>query len=61
MGPEALSSKWFLGGLPETWHAQRIETTTGRGVPDIELCVGPYGRTCWIEMKARRKHTRSAP
>lgn len=59
MGPEALSSKWFLGGLPEAWHAQRIETSTGRGVPDIELCAA--GCTCWIEMKARRKHTRSAP
>ena len=58
MGPEALSSKWFMGGLPKTWHAQRIETSTGRGVPDIELCAN--GRTCWIEMKARRKLTCSA-
>lgn len=49
--PESNFIKWFLDGIPGTWHAQRIETTTGRGVPDLNLCIGK-GQECWIEFKA---------
>ena len=59
MGPEATTAKWFMSGLPEHWHAQRIETTTGRGVPDIELCAN--GRCCWIELKALRRRPHLHP
>lgn len=50
MGPEALFKRWFLFKLPKGWHAQTIETTTGRGVPDLNVCH--EGREYWIELKA---------
>ena len=33
------------------WHIQRIETTTGRGVPDISLSHYLLGEL-WVELKA---------
>lgn len=53
MGAEATTARWFMGGLPEHWHAQRIETTTGRGVPDVEMCIN--AKSVWVELKARRR------
>ena len=50
--PEKLFNNWFLKSLPATWHSQRIETTTGRGVPDINIRA-PEGEF-WVEMKRRR-------
>lgn len=50
--PEAMFSAWFVKNLPDAWDHQRIETTTGRGVPDLNVCT-PKGE-CWIELKRRR-------
>lgn len=50
--PEARFTGWFQKTLPPAWHFQRIETTTGRGVPDGHLCAG--GREAWVEFKRRR-------
>lgn len=36
--PEAKFTSWFTRSLPHDWHSQRIETTTGRGVPDMNIC-----------------------
>jgi hypothetical protein len=41
--PEALFSSWFQKHLPTNWHYQRIETTTGRGVPDAQVCARRQG------------------
>lgn len=43
MTPEALFTNWFKRTLPPNWHSQRIETTTGRGVPDVNVCVRRQG------------------
>lgn len=51
MPPEALFSSWFHKTLPVGWDAQRIETTTGRGVPDLNVCAGPR-QEFWIEFKS---------
>lgn len=42
-------SAWLMKRLNERGHAQRIETTTSNGVPDINWCVD--GKECWIETK----------
>ena len=34
----------------DPYHIQRIETLTGRGVPDVEVCF--RGRLFWLELKA---------
>lgn len=54
MKPEANFKKWLIEGLPNGWHGQTIETTTGRGVPDLNLCGSADGKTVewWLELKA---------
>lgn len=52
MPPESTFKNWTLRGLPKNWHAQTVETTTGRGIPDVNLCT-PLGEV-WIEFKADR-------
>lgn len=54
MKPEALFKTWLTGGLPAHWHGQTIETTTGRGVPDVNICGSASGKTVewWLELKA---------
>lgn len=37
------------GKMPRMAHAQRIETTTGTGVPDLNICAG--GLETWVELK----------
>ena len=49
MSSEKQFSTWLMKRLNERGHAQRIETTTGNGVPDINWAVG--GKECWIETK----------
>lgn len=56
MTPEATFTKWFSTHLPVNWHYQRIETTTGRGVPDAQICAGP-GREFWVEFKVGGRRT----
>lgn len=53
MTPERALAKWLLDALPPNSHAQRIEVTTGRGVPDLNLCGN--GREWWLELKADHK------
>ena len=43
-------SIWLRGKLPG--HIQRIETTTGNGVPDINWCND--GNEIWIETKIEK-------
>lgn len=52
--PEANFKSWFISGLPPGWHGQTIETTTGRGVPDVNVCGSADGKTVewWLELKA---------
>lgn len=38
-----------LHGHLQACHVQRIETTTGPGVPDVNICRG--GIECWLELK----------
>jgi hypothetical protein len=45
---EKAFSTWLRAKLPGM--IQRIETTTGAGVPDI-WCGFPSGNSCWIETK----------
>lgn len=54
---EATFKSWFIGGLPPGWHGQTIETTTGRGVPDVNVCGSENGQTVewWLELKAQHK------
>lgn len=54
MKPEANFKKWFIENLPPGWHGQTIETTTGRGIPDVNLCGSANGKTVefWLELKA---------
>ncbi len=54
MKPEANFKKWLIEGLPAGWHGQTIETTTGRGIPDVNLCGSADGKTVefWLELKA---------
>ena len=46
-------ASWFAKNLPVTWDYQRIETTTGRGVPDAHICAG-RGQEFWLEFKSDR-------
>lgn len=52
MQSEKQFSAWLMDKLKG--HAQRIETTTGNGVPDINLCH--KGREFWIETKIGPSH-----
>lgn len=50
MAKEQTFWEYIRGQLTTGWHLQRIETTTGSGVPDLIAC---YRRTaCYIELKA---------
>jgi hypothetical protein len=47
---EKTFSKWLVTTLrKQGWHVQRIETSTGSGVPDINCCKN--GEEIWIETK----------
>ena len=46
--PEATFFDWLKRSFP--WQFQRIETTTGIGVPDLWVCH--RGFQLWIELKA---------
>jgi len=35
-------------------HMQRIETTTGPGVPDVNMCCN--GVECWVELKCETRY-----
>lgn len=37
--PEAAFKNWLMNNLTPEWHAQTVETTTGRGVPDVNLAT----------------------
>lgn len=52
MTPEASFYAWFRRHLPSDWDAQRVETTTSRGVPDLNVAtlMGEF----WVELKRRR-------
>lgn len=50
MGPEATFYHWFASHAPKNWHVQRIETTTGRGIPDTQVCAA--GKEFWLEFKS---------
>lgn len=54
---EATFSRWFLGHCKEQCHFhQRLEVTTGSGVPD-SMVMG-YGRTIFVEFKWNTRHIR---
>jgi hypothetical protein len=46
--PEAAFYDWIKSNIP--WFFQRIETTTGSGIPDI--WSAHQGESLWIELKA---------
>lgn len=48
MPPEKKFANWLRTNTP--WFTQRIETTTGSGIPD--LWVSHAGAYAWIELKA---------
>jgi hypothetical protein len=50
--PEQRLNQWIKSALPKTWQLTRIETTTGRGIPDLHI-ASPWGGF-WIESKADR-------
>lgn len=54
MAAEKTFTNWFTRTMPRTWHLQRIETTTGRGIPDMNVCAGPHCEF-WIEFKRGTK------
>lgn len=45
----------FIKNMPASWHIQKIETSTGSGVPDLNVAipdrVPQRCREMWIEMK----------
>jgi hypothetical protein len=51
MHPEQKFSRKLLGMMPEGAHCQRIETSTGSGVPDINVVHN--GNEFWIETKVQ--------
>lgn len=57
MPPERRFKDWFIRNLPGNWHAQTIETTTGRGVPDVNLSAKLPNRNLemWLELKGRHR------
>jgi hypothetical protein len=50
MTPEQKATAMLRAASPEGWFYQRIETNTGRGVPDLFLRTDKA--SLWIEMKA---------
>lgn len=49
MTPESKFNQWISHKLLFDAHVQRIETTTGSGVPDLNVCW--YGIEFWAESK----------
>lgn len=49
MNPESKFSQWLIDKVLNQGHAQRIETTTTSGVPDINYAT--IDGECWIETK----------
>lgn len=49
MNPEAKLKRWVIGTLLAGGHCQTIETTTGSGIPDINVCYD--GKEFWVETK----------
>lgn len=47
---EAKFSKWLMKWLDASGHAQRLESTTSNGIPDINFCLNG-GYELWIETK----------
>jgi hypothetical protein len=53
MTPETKFKSWLVAKLrDEGAFVQTIETTTGRGVPDLAVLY--RGRTIWLELKASK-------
>ena len=46
----------FIRAIPPNWFYQRIESTTGRGIPDMFVCR--EGVSFWLEFKAGEKRLR---
>lgn len=59
MTPERNLAKWVLAALPPNCHAQRVEAVTGRGIPDLNLCLN--GREWWLELKADHRLPKLRP
>lgn len=59
MTPEQSFKQWFVSNRPQAWHVQCIESTTGRGIPDINLCAN--GLDIWLEFKAEGKRPQLRP
>lgn len=51
--PEQLVHKWIKNKVGPMVHAQRIETSTTPGVPDINLIIKE--REVWMEVKANQR------
>jgi hypothetical protein len=45
----------FIKNMPASWHIQKIETSTGSGVPDLNVAIPDQcpqrSRELWIEVK----------
>lgn len=50
MTPEQRFKRWFVHNSPPSWHVQCIESSTGNGIPDVNLCA--HGLEIWLELKA---------
>lgn len=52
MPPEVTFSKWLKRNFPD-WDIQRIETTTGAGIPDAHIAIPdePLTIELWAELK----------
>lgn len=59
MPPEANFKSWLTGRVPKHWHCQTIETTTGRGIPDLNICND--AGEMWLEIKAAHKRPHLRP
>ncbi len=49
MQPEAKFNRWLIDNVFVGMHHQRIETTTGSGIPDFNVCW--QGVDFWVESK----------
>lgn len=50
MTPEQKATAMLRAASPDDWFYQRIESNTGRGIPDLFLRT--HKHSIWIEMKA---------
>ena len=61
MKPEQLLYVRIAAALTSSeWDVQRVESTIGRGIPDITACSKEFGEI-WIEAKADKKRPRLRP